>query len=260
MGGEDNDLTPGSGALTTKPVSDVMGTMKSLLSLCALLCCAQWQIVHAGSAVWKLTPTSSDWTRAANWTPKTVPNGPADVATFAPSNVTNLSLSAGVEVAGIVFNPDANAFTITNLPGTVLTVSGAGITNNSGLLQNFVNQEADTTSGELHFTNNATAGESVVYTNQTPLLGGRSPLIQFEDSSSASSAQFYNQSGKQSQGGLIQFEGNSTAANGTFHNTGDSSYQPPRIFFLEQASAGQALLTNEGAAEGIIGFYDTSTG
>ena len=44
--------------------------------------------VHAGSATWNLHPTSGDWDTAANWTPATVPNGPADIATFSTSSAT----------------------------------------------------------------------------------------------------------------------------------------------------------------------------
>ena len=44
--------------------------------------------VQAGSATWNLHPTSGDWDTAANWTPATVPNGPADIATFSTSSAT----------------------------------------------------------------------------------------------------------------------------------------------------------------------------
>ena len=236
--------------------------MKPLLGLGALLWVATTPFAAAGSATWKLTPRNGDWNTAANWAPRIVPNGPADVATFASSSMSNLSISAGVEVAGIVFNPGVSAFTVTNLPGTALTISGTGVTNNSGMLQNFVNQEDETTSGELYFTKNATAGESVTYTNQPSLFsGGRSPLIQFADTSTAGGAQFYNQGGGNAvQAGLIEFRGNSAAANATFRNTGGSSYHPPVISFYDQASAGQALFVNESAAEGGIEFHGSSTG
>ncbi len=48
-------------------------------------------VAHAGSATWDLNPTSGDWNTAANWTPMTVPNGPADIATFALSELTTVS-------------------------------------------------------------------------------------------------------------------------------------------------------------------------
>jgi hypothetical protein len=97
--------------------------------------------VFAGSATWNLNPTSGDWNTATNWMPATVPHGPNDTATFDVSNVTDVSLSANTEVAAIVFNPGANAFTITVSPSgssTFLTIEGAGITNNSVMIQNFV--------------------------------------------------------------------------------------------------------------------------
>ena len=93
----------------------------------------------AGSATWNLNPTSGDWNTAANWTPATIPNGPADIGTFSSSSRTSLSLSAATEVSEIVFNPGASAFTIAPKASdqvNVLTISGAGITNNSGITQN----------------------------------------------------------------------------------------------------------------------------
>src|SRR2546430_10341465 len=98
--------------------------------------------VYAGSATWKLTPTNGDWNTAANWTPNTVPNGPHDTATFDASNITDISLSDVTEVEGIVFNPGAGAFTINATQP--ITISGTGITNNSGVTQTFV---ADTGAG-----------------------------------------------------------------------------------------------------------------
>jgi len=97
---------------------------------------------QAGSATWNLNPGSSNWGIASNWTPATVPNGPADTATFAVSNNSAVSVIANFEVNGIAFSPGASAFTITSLPtseGTIaLTISGTGISNQSGTGQNFV--------------------------------------------------------------------------------------------------------------------------
>src|SRR5262249_6455736 len=61
----------------------------------------------AGSATWNLKPTSGDWNTAANWTPATVPNGPADTATFGISNTTGAFISVNTEVNSIVFNAGA---------------------------------------------------------------------------------------------------------------------------------------------------------
>jgi len=49
--------------------------------------------VNAGSATWKLNPTTGDWNTAANWNPPTVPNQPTDIATFDVSNTAQISIS-----------------------------------------------------------------------------------------------------------------------------------------------------------------------
>jgi len=94
---------------------------------------------YAISAQWDLDPISGDWNMAANWTPIGVPNGPTDTATFALSHTTNVSISANTEVNAITFTPTAtNPYSVTASPGLTLIISGAGITNNSGVTQNFV--------------------------------------------------------------------------------------------------------------------------
>jgi hypothetical protein len=106
----------------------------------------------AGSATWKANPGSGTWNTAANWTPATVPNGAADTATFAFSNIRSVFFAADTEVNGIVFNAGASPFTFINQAPTV-TISGKGITNNSGIVQNFTPGP-----GQIIFTNSATAG------------------------------------------------------------------------------------------------------
>ena len=66
----------------------------------------------------------------------TVPNGPADIATFALSNTTNVSISEDTEVNGIVvyFSRDESLFHRRLIPAT-FTLSGTGITNNSGIAE-----------------------------------------------------------------------------------------------------------------------------
>ena len=117
----------------------------------------------AGSATWKASAANGDWFTVNNWVQRTIPNGPGDTATFASSNRTSPYIAFNAEVNGIVFNPGASAFTITNPRGApVLTISGAGITNNSGIVQHFVfNQGA----AQITFLNSATAGSLTAYTN-----------------------------------------------------------------------------------------------
>src|SRR5262245_42478133 len=116
-------------------------------------------LTHAASAQWDLDPISGDWNTAANWTPISVPNGPVDTATFGLSNTTDVSISADTEVNDIVFTAAAtNPYTITASPGLMLSISGVGITNNSGVTQNFVTAvDAAGDQGAILFTNSATA-------------------------------------------------------------------------------------------------------
>src|SRR5215813_8380045 len=108
--------------------------MKTKLSIFLTLTLVFILDSYAGSATWKLHPSSGDWSTAANWRPRTVPNGPSDTATFGVSDTTDVSLSVEeTELDGIVFSPGANAFTITLDYPKHLDFTGVGIVNNSGI-------------------------------------------------------------------------------------------------------------------------------
>src|SRR4030095_10692029 len=113
-------------------------TMKTLI-LAAIRCSLLFlvpSIIYGSSAQWDLDPISGDWNTAVNWTPDSVPNGPADIATFGLSNMTDVSISEDTEVKSIIFTPAAtNPYSITVNAGLTLTVSGVGIKNNSGVNQ-----------------------------------------------------------------------------------------------------------------------------
>jgi autotransporter-associated beta strand protein len=160
---------------------------------------------HAGSATWNLSPTSNEWNTAANWTPNTVPNSPTDVATFGVSNTTRVSLSAVTQVGGVLFNPGASAFSIIAKGAVSLSFAGAGVTNNSGMTQNFIAEPNDsgTNSGSFIFSGSATAGRATAFTN----TGG---LIYFRDSSSAGKATYISTSA------TVSFAGDSSASRGSF--------------------------------------------
>jgi hypothetical protein len=151
-------------------VQPVFLLMKTLI-LAAIRCSLMFlvpTVTYAISTQWDLDPISGDWNTAANWTPNGVPDGPADTATFALSNTTDVSISANTEVSGITFTPAAtNPYTITASPGLTLTISGTGIANNSGVTQNFVTAvDAAGNQGAILFTNSATAGTSATFTNK----------------------------------------------------------------------------------------------
>ena len=177
----------------------------------------------AGSATWRLNPISSDWDTAGNWMPRTVPDGPADIATFGFSNINAVSVSANTTVSDIVFNSGAAGFTVTANPGKRLSLNGSGIINNSGVLQNLV---ATTTpegvSGVISFINSATAGSQSVFTadgsTADQAFAGR---VQFFGTSSAADGAFIVEGSQPNStfgSGLAQFHDQSTAANGVFNN------------------------------------------
>src|SRR6266496_3431434 len=187
----------------------------------------------AGSATWKASPATGDWFTATNWTPTTVPNGPADTATFASSNKRRPFIAFNAELNGIVFNPGASAFTIVNAPGTspTLTISGAGITNNSGIVQNFAFELAG---AQILFLNSATAGSLTAFTTTNMTFGGNS---------TAGNATFTNN-------GLMTFTNTSTAGNGTFTNPGFIQFgEVPG----DASTAGNGIFTNPGSASSTVG-------
>src|SRR5215471_20539543 len=140
--------------------------------------------VHADSAIWNLDPTSGDWNTATNWTPNTVPNGLADVATFEASNQTAISLSANTIVDSIVFNPSASAFAISVIGPPQLTIDGVGVVNNSGVVQKFFcDTQSPQQAGLVAFTGSASAGSQCVFTANGSSSVGAS--IAFSDTASA---------------------------------------------------------------------------
>jgi autotransporter-associated beta strand protein len=220
------------------------------------------QAGFAGSATWQLDPISGDWNTAANWMPNTVPNGPSDTATFAASNMTEMSLSSSVEVNGIAFDPGASAFSITTPPSLRLRVSGTGITNNSGVVQQFILTGDDFYGGRgsISFTNTATAGELITYTN----VGG---VVRFLDSASAAAATFINEGAQgDDRVGVTLFSGNSSAGNATLHNNGSavSLHFGGKTYFYDSSTAanGNFILDGGLVPDGIgavVEFLNTST-
>src|SRR5215471_9700086 len=209
----------------------------------------------AGSATWKASAANDEWFNVNNWVQGTIPNSPGDTATFASSNRTSIDIFAfDMELNGIVFNPGASAFTIaTNLQvAPRLTISGVGITNNSGVVQNFVLTNPAT---QMEFINNATAGSLTVFTGGQITFGATSTagnatftnniFITFANNTTAGDATF-----NIIDGGVIIFDGNSTAGNGTFTNPGFIQFgENP----FDASTAGNGTFANPGSADSTVG-------
>jgi autotransporter-associated beta strand protein len=254
-------------------------TMKTIIL--AAVCCSLMLFLptvgYAISAEWDLNPISGDWNTAADWIQDGVPNGPADIAIFGLSHTTDVSISADTDVNAIRFTTAASAYTITAGPGFTLTISGAGITNNSGMVQKFVTAAGRNYNyANLVFTNSASAGSSTRFTNvgaDAPFTaGGVSGETSFYNTSTAANGLFINRGATYlaGYGGFTNFFGNSTADNGSFTNNGGtftgfgigSSGGATR--FIGASTAANATITSNpatvsGSHGGSTQFYNTST-
>lgn len=264
-----------------------MGILSALVLILSL------QTSEGGSATWKLNPTRGGWKKAANWTPKTVPNGVSDIATFAASTLTDVSISTdSLEIDSVVFASGASAFFITApVAGGPFTFSGAGVINNSGVTQNFVthryfspgfsfNNQATVgrrtmfTVGEdppssIWFNNQASAGSGTFMILGTTGFDDGHSYLYFYNDTSAGNASVTNTggSGFDGEGGETAFYDNSTAANGTFTNTASThgfAYSGGVTSFHDNSTAADAVIRNRGAGGpskvgGFTYFADTST-
>jgi autotransporter-associated beta strand protein len=262
----------------------------------ALVLLLSIQSSYAGSATWNLDPTNgADWNTATNWTPNTVPNAPADLATFSLSNHPTPTLSAPVALSEMIFTPGASAFTINFKRGRSLNLYGAGITNNSGIAQNFAVDLFRGVAAQVVFHNSATAGNGTVFSVNSPYpiagaffldssSAGTSTLvtngnpgvyggyISFYDSSTAAEATIINNGGIviNGQGGYTDFlgsgAGSATAGNATItaHGGTVSGALGGSVAFGTAAHAGDATLIADGGVEGagggVIAFFGVATG
>jgi autotransporter-associated beta strand protein len=190
-------------------------------------------VVYAGSATWNPHPTSNDWNTSTNWTPQTVPNDPAAIASFTISSKKVVSISANTIVDSIIFAAGASAFTI-NAKAVPLTIDGVGVTNSSAIGQNFTTSTSQGNAGLIRFTGTSIVSGLVTFTNQFGFQV--SGITEFDDSASAGSGTFFNQA--------VPADGSGTGGMTVFHNT---------------ATAGAATVTNVGNGGPVPSFYSGST-
>ena len=210
--------------------------------------------VFAGNATWKLMPGDGDWNTAGNWTPATVPNAQGETATFATSNVHNIKLSAVTQVNNIQFNAGASAFTITAADGLKdLTFSFTGITNLSGITQNFVAGRSDLGGhARILFLNDSTAGGLTAFANDgSPVSGEIGGVTRFANTSDAGAGTYTNSGGFSQSGaggGTTQFLDTADAFLGTFVNNGGvvSGADGGITLFFDNARAGSGTFTSNG--------------
>ena len=175
---------------------------------------------YAASATWVASPVNGDWNTAANWTAGGPPNGSGDIATFGTSNQTALSFSANITTSAINYSPGASAFNLTISPPVSLTISGPGITNNSGITQTFI---AGGYTGDILFANSASAGSLTSFSGiGSSVVNGFGGGVQFIQNSTADHGLFSTSGGMVSGafGGFVGFYDNASADHATVNNSG----------------------------------------
>jgi outer membrane autotransporter protein len=216
----------------------------------------------AQDATWlAAVPGTNLFSDPANWSPVGVPTG---TAFFDTSTVTAISNSTNVSLGGFTFNAGASAYTITN--NNTMIVTGAGIVNNSGQTQNFINNvqfefHGSSTAGnsvfantsELAFFDTATAGNAAI-TNFFDLIfvgsstAGNATIdnrstTHFYFTSNAGAASIVNNASR-----TVNFHDNSSAASSVITNSGN-------LNFLDSSTAGNAKITNGF----LLTFFNNST-
>jgi autotransporter-associated beta strand protein len=232
---------------------DMTKAIPALLIVGAILI-ATIRLSQAGSATWDLNPTSGDWNTAVNWTPDTVPNGALDTATFAVSNQTSIIFESftDTEVNGIVFQTGASSFTITAVQDDSLTFSGTGVKNNSGVTQNFVTIFG----GHVNFTNEATAGTDVIYTNNAD---NRIGLIYFSGSATAGASTLINNASSSIASTQTIFDDSSSAGSAMIINAAGTAGAPGQTYFQGASTAGNAMIINKGGGNGTLTSFVASS-
>jgi outer membrane autotransporter protein len=201
--------------------------------------------VHAQNATWLQTPADGVYNNDANWDPANTP-GSGDTAFFNTSDVTSLTISAGItQIGGWTFNDGADAFAFAT--SGILTFDGAGIVIDGG-------SATITNNNSMGFFASSTAGSATITNNNNMV---------FDDSSTAGSATITN-----SFLSVLSFFGSSTAGSATITNNFilnffDSSTagsatitNNDRIFFFGSSTAGMAQLVNN--AVGVVDFSDST--
>jgi len=231
--------------------------------------CSNVGIALAGSATWQSNPATGDWNTAANWTPATVPNGLSDVATFAVSSQTQVNVSSSITLSGIVFQPNASAFTITTSSSFAsILINGAGVTNNAAIAQNFIIGAVGRDQGELDFAGSATAGNAIYTESGSAVRNSFGGTTSFFNTSTAGTATFFLNGGaaNSAAGGGVLFFDSSTAGQADFTlNAGTvSGATGGHVEFVNTSTAANATLTakggTNGAGGGTIFFFDDPSG
>ncbi len=228
-------------------------TRAALLACTALVLPAR---AFAADGSWTGANIGAAWETTGNWSPAALPTNTAtfDPALLTGAAVTSLTLENSQTLDRLLFATGATPYTISLIAGPggsfrILTLNGAGITNNSSAMQTIVLNGANGNDYAGLFLNNTAALGNVTIT--TP--GGSTGLLRLFDSSSAGPATLNNV--------IVQMFGNSTLGTATltsipqltsFTGTGVSLGSAT----ISIASGGQARL----ATNASLGTADITIG
>ena len=201
--------------------------------------------------------SNANWSNPNNWTagvPASTPAANFDVIMLGPGNTTNTAEHFAYYLNTLQFPSGAPSFLI-HLKNVTLT--GPGITNDSGVIQTL---EVDTGHGQggvLSFGNGtfgaSTAGSSIQISNDGSTISGDAPLSSggsttFFRTSSAGQATINNNAAQAFDTGVgnTTFRDNSTAGNATVNNLGGGAFGfgGGRTDFFGSSSAGSATIIN----------------
>lgn len=219
-------------------------TIRFLRALSLAAICATSSSLQAGSATWKSNAQDDSWFNSANWNPATIPDGPADVASFGVTNVSFIT-GLGATLSQIDFAANASTYQIT-LDSASHTIGGAGITGSGEKFVIPVGIVGDVLP-ELVFANAADAGSNQFVLNGSNNISMLPGDVIFRDNSAAGSAVFSLPSG--GQRGRVVFLDSSSASLASFFSSG-------LIYIQGSATAAQGYFEIEGgSAPGVIGGY-----
>ena len=246
-----------------------VGKLASGLLLCSL---PLSQAIWAESASWLADPVDNNWNNPANWSIGRVPNG-LDEARLGVSAISDLLITEPASVYDLVFEIDAQAFTITAQPGVSLSFAST-IYNNSTVEQNFVATSDGSESAAFLFNDDSTSDNTIIgpvtFTQQARNgVSGDPPLAQFTFAD-AGDATLHNLGASVAggEGGLTTFFYTRTSAqNSTIINEGATvagAKGGHTEFDITSPDAGNATLIANGGTNGggggTFSFNDGSLG
>ena len=186
----------------------------------------------AATRTWSGLGGSDLWSEAANWSGG-VPVDNDDIQFGASARTSSVNDFAALSLQSIAFAADAPAYQLSIKGGGAvapkLTLTGSGIGNASGILQNLrvgAGQARGDRGAVLEFRNGATVAANIRITNGSVTFdsGGTgidpSGMTQFRENSSAGSGVFFNEGSVTGTlpGGRLQFFGNSNAGSASITN------------------------------------------